>query len=415
MKSFIIGIGTELVRGFIIDTNGNYIARFLNSLGVDVLGIVNVGDDRSMLRKSLDFAYNNSDVIITTGGLGPTNDDITRECISEFANVEFVFSEEILEEIKSKFIAVHKEMPFSNKKQALIPKDGIVIKNRVGSAPGFIVNKNTKPIISLPGVPVEMAEMLENEVKSYIIGLLSDKNEKEFIVRVLGMPESKVDEIVNETFKGKRYGTIADYGIVDVIFYIKHEDYDREVEFIKETLSKKLLEEGTNPTIIFLKERDDISMNLRDAFLGKNLTLSVAESMTGGYLSQIITKAPNASKYFLGGIVSYSEVAKERTLNIKREDISKHFATSLEITKEMAENSSRIFGSDVSVAITGIAGPETDSSGKEIGTTFISIFSRKGNLTIAKEFKLAGNREKIRFSASMKAISMLMEFLDKGY
>ena len=411
MKSFIIGIGTELIRGFILDTNGNYIAKFLNSLGVDVVGIVIVGDDKKMLMKTLSFAYENSDIIITTGGLGPTKDDITRECISEFTGINFVFSEEILEEIKRKFLAVHKEMPVSNQKQAFIPENGIVIKNRVGSAPGFIINKDGKTIISLPGVPSEMIDMLENEVKLYMIGLLSNQNEKEFIVRILGVPESRVDEIVAEAFSGKKYGTIADYGIVDVIFYLDRSNYEEEVREIKEQIIeefKKTL--GTVPTALFLEERSDISVNLRDIFISKGFTLSVAESMTGGYLSQIITKAPNASKYFLGSIVSYSEVAKEKALGVNRGNLQKYFATSPEVTKEMAENALKIFDSDISVAITGIAGPETDSSKREVGTTFISV-SSKNSGTITKEFRLFGNREKIRFSAAMRAITMLIEFL----
>ncbi len=413
MRSFIIGIGTELIRGFILDTNGNYIARFLNSLGIDVVGIVIVGDDKKMLMKTLSFAYDNSDIIITTGGLGPTRDDITRECISEFTGIKFVLSEEILEEIRKKFLAVHREMPVSNQKQAFIPENGIVIKNRVGSAPGFIINKDGKTIISLPGVPSEMVDMLENEVKLYVIGLMTNHNEKEFVVRILGVPESKVDEIVAEVFKNKKYGTIADYGIVDVIFYLDHSRYEEEVKGIKEKIIgefKKSL--GFVPTVLFLEERDDISVNLRDIFMSKGFTLSVAESMTGGYLSQIITRAPNASKYFLGGIVSYSEVAKEKALGVNREILQKYFATSPEVTRNMAENVLRIFGSDVSVAITGIAGPETDSSSREVGTTFISVFSKKDG-TITREFKLFGNRDKIRFSAAMRAISMLIEFLSE--
>lgn len=408
MKCSIITIGTEITKGFVLDSNSNFLSKQLGIAGVDVRFILSVGDNKEDIIRSLKFAYDNTDLIITTGGLGPTADDLTRDCVSEFFGVEFTLSEEILEKIREKFKKyANIEMPEINIRQAFIPKGGIVIDNPIGSAPGYVISKDNKILVSLPGVPQEMKTMFNNFLKNYISSHILKRDKKEFFVKILGLPESKIDEIISE-FGGIEYNTIADYGVVDAIFYFKQEEYEKMKEKVSEFLKQKL--DGKDVVFFFSEDLEDISSITKKEFLKYGLTLSIAESMTGGYLAQILTSVPGATEYFIGGVVSYSDISKVSVLNVKEETLKKYFATSLETTLEMAENSLKIFRSDVAISITGIAGPSTDSSKKEVGTVYIVAMLKNGKY-ISKELKLFGNREKIRSSASLKAIELAMKLI----
>ncbi|MCX8029201.1 MAG: CinA family nicotinamide mononucleotide deamidase-related protein [Brevinematales bacterium] len=411
MRCSIVSIGTEITKGFILDSNSNYLSRELGIIGADVRFILSVGDNKEEIMRVLKFAYENSDIIITTGGLGPTADDLTRECVGELLGVEFILSETILNKIREKFLKYNNgEMPEINKRQAYIPKQGIVIDNEIGSAPGYIITKDKKFVISLPGVPQEMKTMYRNFLKNYISSNILKRNKKEFFVKILGMPESKVDEIVSSSGI-KEYNTIADYGVVDTIFYFEPQNYDEEKSFIINFLNERINSQGV--VMFFSEELSDIPSIVKSEFTKRKLTLSTAESMTGGYLSQLLTSVPGATSYFLGGIISYSDSSKISALRIKEETINKYYATSMETTIEMAKNSLEIFKSDVSVAITGIAGPTTDASRKEIGTVYIVSMLKDGNY-LSKELKLFGNREKIRSSASLKAIELTIKLIQSN-
>lgn len=408
MRCAIVTIGTEITKGFVLDSNSNYLARELNILGVDVRYIVSVGDDKREIMSVLKFVSEDVDFVITTGGLGPTADDLTRECVSEFLNVEFELSQEIWNNIQEKFRKYNNgHVPSINIRQAYVPKGGIIIDNELGSAPGYIIQKNGKIFVSLPGVPQEMKSMFQHFLKDYVSDTLLKSNKKEFFLKFLGMPESRVDQIISE-ISGIPYGTIADYGMVDVIFYLDKDNY----EYLKNTIVSFVTEKFSDKDVVFYfsDSREDIPVIVKKVFKERGVTLSVAESMTGGYLSQMLTSVPGATEYFLGGVVSYSDSSKVNILDVSKQTIETHFSTSLETTFEMATNSIKLFGSDVSVAITGIAGPTTDSSNKEIGTVYIVAMSKDGK-SLSKEFKLFGNREKIRSYASIKAIEMVIKLL----
>ncbi len=408
MKCSIIAIGTEITKGFVLDSNSNFLSRQLGMMGVDVRFLIGVGDNKKEIIDAFKFAYDNTDLIITTGGLGPTADDLTRDCVSEFLGVEFVLSEEILEKIKEKFRKYAGiEMPQINVKQAYIPKGGIVIENEIGSAPGYIVTKGSKILVSLPGVPQEMRLMFNNFLKDYISKKVLEKTKKEFFVKIFGVPESKVDEVISG-FKGIEYSTIADYGVVDVVFYLNVNEYDYKKNQIIEFLNKEFKKEDS---IFFLSDDyEDIPSIFKKEVTKAKLTLSIAESMTGGYLSQIITSVPGSTEYFLGGIVSYSDTSKVSVLKVKEETLERYFATSIETTIEMAKNSLSLFKSNASIAVTGIAGPSSDSSKKEVGTVYIVAMLDNGKY-LTKELKLFGNREKIRSSASLKAIELMIRLI----
>lgn len=409
MRASLIAIGTEITKGYVLDSNSNYLSRELGIIGVDVRYIIGVGDNKREIIRALEFAYSDSDLVITTGGLGPTADDLTRECVGEILNVEFILSESILEKIREKFRKYNNgEMPEINVRQAYVPKGGIIIENEVGSAPGYIIKKDNKFLISLPGVPQEMKTMFKNYLRDFISRNILKRTKKEFFVKVMGVPESKVDEIVS-TMRDVEYNTIADYGVVDVIFYFDIQEYESQKQRIIEFFNSN--NSNLKDAILFFSdEPDDIPSLVKREFLKRRLTLSTAESMTGGYLSQILTSVPGATGYFIGGLVSYSDSSKVGVLKVKEDTIRKYYATSLETTIEMARNSLEIFGSDISIAITGIAGPSTDLSKKEVGTVYIVSMDRDGKY-LTKELKLFGNREKIRSSASLKAIELTIKLL----
>ncbi|MEN2998264.1 MAG: CinA family nicotinamide mononucleotide deamidase-related protein [Brevinematia bacterium] len=406
MKCSLITIGTEITKGFILDLNSNFLSRQLRMTGIDVRFVISVGDNKSEVINALRFAFENSDFVITTGGLGPTVDDVTRECVSEFFGVEFVLSEHILHKIEEKFTKYSMtKMPKTNIKQAYVPRGGIVMENTVGSAPGYIIEKNGKILASLPGVPQEMKAMFNNFLRDYILRNVLKENRKEVFVKIFGIPESKVDEMISE-YGEFDYNTIADYGVVDIIFHFDSKEFEEGKEKVLRLLNDKFRE-----AVFFISEElEDIPSIVRKEFVRLGKTLSTAESMTGGYLSQMLTSVPGATEYFLGGVITYSDSTKISLLGVSEETISKYFATSLETTFEMAKNSLRVFGSNVSIAITGIAGPSTDSSKKEVGTAYVVAMSENGKY-LGKELKLFGNRDKIRSSASIKAIELVMKLL----
>ncbi|MGC8766712.1 MAG: CinA family nicotinamide mononucleotide deamidase-related protein [Brevinematia bacterium] len=412
MRCAIVTIGSEITKGFVLDSNSNFLAKELNILGVDVRYIVSVGDDKKEILNVFDFISKDVDFVITTGGLGPTLDDLTRECVSEFLGVEFELSNKIWENIQEKFSKYNNgQVPSINIRQAYVPKGGIIIENEIGSAPGYIIHKDGKILVSLPGVPQEMRSMFYHFLKDYISDNILKSDKKEFFVKILGMPESRVDQLISE-ISDVPYNTIADYGVVDVIFYLDKNNYENLKTRVIEFISNKMRDKDV--LFYFSDVREDIPFIVKNEFKKKGITLSVAESMTGGYLSQILTSVPGATEYFLGGVVSYSDVSKVKLLKVREETLKKHFSTSLETTFEMALNSLNIFNSDVSVGITGIAGPTTDSSNKEIGTVYIAVMNKNGK-SLSKEFKLFGNREKIRSYASLKAIEMLIKLVRMEY
>lgn len=410
MKATVIAIGSEIIKGFVVDSNSNFLSTQLRGIGVDLRFVLTVGDRKEDIKKALEFAYHNTELIITTGGLGPTADDLTRESVSEFLGIEFVLSKNILKKIQEKFRKYsNMEMPKANIKQAYIPKGGIVVDNNIGSAPGYIVEKNDKILISLPGVPQEMMSMFTEFVKSYLTARSSRKGKREIFVKIFGIPESRIDEIISKLDEVE-YNTVADYGAVDIILYTETSSYEETKNRISELLKKEF---GENIVFSISQEPEDIPSIVKREFTERRMTLSVAESMTGGYLSQILTSVPGATEYFLGGIVAYSDIAKTSTLGISEEMLNTYYATSMETTVKMAESSINIFKSDVAIAITGIAGPATDYSKKEVGTAYIAV-TTKNNSLIAKELKLFGNREKIRASASVKAIELAIKAIRSG-
>ena len=410
MRVELVSVGTELLLGDIVNTNTAYLSRELAALGFGVFRQTTVGDNRERLIKTLDSAFLENDTVIITGGLGPTDDDITKECAAEYFGREFYFHEyswvKILERLTRSGRNIITE---NNKKQAMIPEGAIVLENFCGTAPGIIIEENNKRIILLPGPPREMRDMFEKSVKPY----LEKFSNKHFIskyVRFYGIGESLLETKIKDIMDNQTNPTLALYaktGEVLLRITASSEDKNECEQLISEQLKEieKIVGE-----YIYLVGDEDISgtqteMNnvVANLLIENNFTISVAESLTGGKISSMLVEKSGISESFLEGVVCYSNKSKINTLGVNEETLEKFGAVSEEVAKEMALGVANRLGADFAVATTGIAGPNSDESGKPVGLAYIGIYSQ-GEVN-AKEVLFTGDRELIRYRTSVEAFA----------
>ena len=410
MRVELVSVGTELLLGDIVNTNTAYLSKELAALGLGVFRQTTVGDNRERLIKTLDSAFLENDTVIITGGLGPTDDDITKECAAEYFGREFYFHEyswvKILERLTRSGRNIITE---NNKKQAMIPEGAIVLENFCGTAPGIIIEENNKRIILLPGPPREMRDMFEKSVKPY----LEKFSNKHFIskyVRFYGIGESLLETKIKDIMDNQTNPTLALYaktGEVLLRITASSEDKNECEQLISEQLKEieKIVGE-----YIYLVGDEDISgtqteMNnvVANLLMENNFTISVAESLTGGKISSMLVEKSGISESFLEGVVCYSNKSKINTLGVSEETLEKFGAVSEEVAKEMALGVANRLGADFAVATTGIAGPNSDESGKPVGLAYIGIYSQ-GEVSV-KEVVFTGDRELIRYRTSVEAFA----------
>lgn len=403
MNSEIIAVGTELLMGQIANTNAQYISKKLAEIGVNVYYHTTVGDNKSRLIEVLNTALNRSDMIILTGGLGPTDDDMTKETVSEFLGLHMVTNEEAEQRIKDLFIKIGKEMTKNNIKQAMIPEGSAALQNDFGTAPGVFIKYMDKMIVILPGPPREMAPMFNSFIDEYFL------NNKEVIlskyVKVFGIPESTLEEKIYDLVKNQSNPTAAIYcggGEICIRVTAKAEDKEEAEKLLGPSI--KLIKERLEENVYDIegKELEEIVVELLKQ---KGMKLSVAESCTGGMVSVRITSVPGSSEVFERGFITYSNRAKVELLGVKEETLKESGAVSEQTAREMADGARLKAGTDISVAITGIAGPGGATENKPIGLVYIAVSDSKG--TDAFELRLAGNRERIRTLAAMNAMDLV--------
>lgn len=410
MRVELVSVGTELLLGDIVNTNIAYLSKELAALGLGVFRQTTVGDNRERLLKTLESAFLENDMVIITGGLGPTDDDITKECAAEYFGRDFYFHEyswvKILERLTRSGRNIITE---NNKKQAMIPEGAIVLENFCGTAPGIIIEENNKRIILLPGPPREMRDMFEKSVKPY----LEKFSNKHFIskyVRFYGIGESLLETKIKDIMDNQTNPTLALYaktGEVLLRITASSEDKNECEQLISEQL--KEIEKRVGE-YIYLVGDEDISgtqteMNnvVANLLIENNFTISVAESLTGGKISSMLIEKSGISESFLEGVVCYSNKSKINTLGVNEETLEKFGAVSEEVAKEMALGVANRLGADFAVATTGIAGPNSDESGKPVGLAYIGIYSQ-GEVS-TKEVLFTGDRELIRYRTSVEAFA----------
>lgn len=410
MKAEIIAIGTEILLGDIINSNAQYLAQELAALGIDMYYQQVVGDNEIRVMHAFDEAYSRSDIIITTGGLGPTDDDITKEVAAKYFNKKLIQDENSIKKIRDYFKFRERAMTQNNLKQGLIPEGATVINNNNGTAPGVIIEDDNKIMIILPGPPKEMKPMFEESVKPY----LQEKSDSILVsrvVKILGIGESAVAEEIKDLIDTQTNPTIAPYAKdVGVMLRITAKAATKDealklIEPIEEEIKNRL---GDN---VYASEDINIEEVVARLLIEKKLTISTAESCTGGMIASYLINYPGISEVFLEGAVTYSNEAKHNRLGVNNDILNKYGAVSEETAREMAIGIAKTANTDVSIVTTGIAGPEGGTLEKPVGLVFIGVYVQ-GKVTI-KKCLFKGDRNKVRLQATITGLDMLRRILIK--
>ncbi len=375
MRAEILSCGTELLLGHISDTNATYLAQSLSSLGIDLYFVSQVGDNQSRIVETLRRAWERSDLVIMTGGIGPTEDDLTRESISALLGETMQVDPQLEAELRNAFSARNFVMPERNVKQAMLIPSARTLPNPRGTAPGWLVEKDGHIIVAMPGVPREMYRMWEEEAIPRLAEHIGGAALFTRLFRVVGLGESTVEERL-QTLLNSTNPTIATYAktdAVDVRVTAKAESSARAEELIAEMEAQVRQLLGHH---IFGTDKDTLQSVVGTYLAERKQTLAVMESLTGGQLANTITNHPGSSQYFLGGVVSYSNDLKVQ-MGVPRETIEQFGAISPETARAMASSVRQLLKADYGIGVTGVAGPEMQE-GQPVGTVYIAIAGPQG-------------------------------------
>jgi len=403
MNAELISVGTELLLGEILNTDAEFLAQKLSELGIDVYYQTVVGDNRKRLTECLNNALSRADMVITSGGLGPTPDDLTKEVIAECMGEKLVMDEESLNGIREYFRQIGNNMSENNKKQAMMPENCIILKNNNGTAPGCIIEKNGKTVIMLPGPPNELTKMFEESVIPY----LKSKSEYKLyskVLQIFGIGESMVAEKLEDMMNKYENPTVAPYAkTAGVRLRITAKcKTDEEGSKLIEPVEKEIRD--VLGDTIYGEGNETLQGKVVEMLIKNNMTISAAESCTGGTFTGMITEISGSSGVLNESIVTYANSAKMKYLGVKEETLEKYGAVSGETAYQMAEGIRRAASSDIGIGITGIAGPTGGTEEKPVGLVYVGIASERG--VRVKKLTLKGNREKIRYAACMNALDM---------
>ena len=408
----IVCVGTEILLGDIVNTNAVYLSRKLAEMGISVLRQDVVGDNNERLTEMLRQALERSDIVITTGGLGPTADDITRDKCCEVMESELILDENIKNQIEGYFENKGLKMSESNIRQAYVPKDGIVFENNNGTAPGFAIEKNSKCIIALPGPPREMKPMFEEKARK----VLEKYSEAVFVshnIKMMGIGESAMAEKASDLLEQEN-PTAAPYAKDGECFLRitasgkDKTDAEEKAKPVVEEVVKRFKE------YVYAVDEENIETVLVKLLKKYKLKIALAESCTGGFAAKRITDISGSSEVFDCGIVSYSNDIKNKILGVSKDNLEKYGAVSEPVAKEMAEGIKRLSGADYAVGITGIAGPLSDSTNKPVGLSYIAVCD--GETTECIEVKTGRHdRDYNRYVNGSKAFDLVRRKIIKRF
>jgi len=409
MQAEIITIGDEILIGQIVDTNSAFLGKEFNKIGVSVYQITSVQDDKAHILKALKEAEENADIIIITGGLGPTKDDITKHTICEYFNDTLIEDKAVLNNVEQIFSKYNAPLLAVNRHQALVPSRAKVLMNKYGTAPGMWLEKNGKVFVSLPGVPYEMKALIKDEVIPSLRSKFKFPYIKHKTLLTYGIGESALADRI-EAWEDNlpsfiKLAYLPNLGKVRLRLSAKAMDKNI-VETEMEQQIQLLLPQIED---VFVGFEDDLSL---EAIIGRQLTdlgktISIAESCTGGQIAKAITANAGASKYFKGSVVSYATESKVDILKISEKEIENHSVVSKEVAEAMAKQVRVLFKSDYGISTTGNAGPSKGDSDAEVGTVWIAIASDEG--VRAEVFNFGNHREKVIMRATNKAFEMLQK------
>ncbi|NLK37654.1 MAG: competence/damage-inducible protein A [Epulopiscium sp.] len=408
MQAEIIAVGTEILLGDIVNTNAQFLAQELASLGIDVYYQTVVGDNPKRLEDTLFHAFSRADLVITTGGLGPTEDDLTKETGAKYFNEKMKLDERALGRIKKYFDKTGRIMTENNVKQAYVPENAIVLYNDNGTAPGILIEKNNKIMVMLPGPPKEVIPMFTEQVKPY----LSKKQEYTFISRVLrvaNVGESAMEMQVKDIIHRQENPTVAPYakGMESILRITAKAKNEEEAQELISPVAKEIYD--VLGDAVYAEGETNLQTVVAKLLLEKNKTIATAESCTGGLLAASLVEYPGISKVFLDGVVTYSNESKKNRLGVKGETLEKYGAVSPQTAEEMAENVAKTAGTEIGIATTGVAGPDGGTAEKPVGLVYIGLCI--GGRVMSKECRFAGSRERIRERAVYSALDWLRKEL----
>ena len=405
----LISVGTEILLGDILNTDAQYLSIELAKLGISVIHQSTVGDNRERLLAQLDEAAKRSDIIILSGGLGPTPDDLTKEVCCEFFGKEMFLHEQTVEKIKKYFSSKGIEMAQNNLKQAMLPKDCVIFPNDNGTAPGMAIEKDGVHILVLPGPPRELKPMFQNCAVPYLMQF-SDRIIVSHNIRTFGIGESSMAEKVNDLFDAQN-PTVAPYA----------KDGEALLRVTAMAKTKEDAESLCKPVIEEIKKRLDayvygVDYNcIEEAVVGMlkehHLKVATAESCTGGLIAKRITDVPGASEVFECGIISYANGIKHKVLGVSEDDLNKYGAVSEPVAKQMAQGALKVSGADIAVSVTGIAGPDSDSTGKPVGLVYIGL-ADKENVWVREIRTSRRDRSYNRYVSASNALDMIRLYID---
>jgi len=412
MKAELITIGDEILIGQIVNSNAVFLAKELNKIGIEIVQITSISDDQQAIVQALDFSYNRAQLVILTGGLGPTKDDLTKHTLCSYFNDTLVENKEVLEHIETIFEKyISTPISSENRKQALLPSKARIFKNQHGTASGMWFEKDKHVIISLPGIPFEMKSLMTNE----IIPALKNHFDRPFILHktviTYGLGESAIAQRIEHWEEGLpkslKLAYLPNLGKVRLRISGKGAD-EKQLEQLIDYEFDKLI-----PLIkdIFVGYEDHTSLEekIQAQFLAKKMTLATAESCTGGQIASLLTKVPGASGYFKGGVVPYHTQTKETVLEVPIELIEKDSVVSQSVVEAMAQQVREKFQATVGLATTGNAGPSKGDSDAEIGTVWIAIATK--DRVLSEKFLFGKHRERVVGKAVNKALEMLFKEL----
>lgn len=405
----LISVGTEILLGDILNTDAQYLSIELAKLGISVIHQSTVGDNRERLLAQLDEAAKRSDIIILSGGLGPTPDDLTKEVCCEFFGKEMFLHEPTVEKIKEYFSSKGIEMAQNNLKQAMLPKDCVIFPNDNGTAPGMAIEKDGVHILVLPGPPRELKPMFQNCAVPYLMQF-SDRIIVSHNIRTFGIGESSMAERVNDLFDAQN-PTVAPYA----------KDGEALLRVTAMAKTKEDAESLCEPIIEEIKKRLDayvygVDYNcIEEAVVGMlkehHLKVATAESCTGGLIAKRITDVPGASEVFECGIISYANGIKHKVLGVSEDDLNKYGAVSEPVAKQMAQGALKVSGADIAVSVTGIAGPDSDSTSKPVGLVYIGLADKK-NVWVREIRTSRRDRSYNRYVSASNALDMIRLYID---
>ena len=407
-KAEILCVGTELLLGDIVNTNARELSAALRGLSIGVYWQSVVGDNPDRLRQAVKVARDRANLIITTGGLGPTYDDLTKDVVCEVFGVPLVMHEEEAEKIRAFFAQKNREMPENNLRQAVLPEGCTVLSNGNGTAPGFAFVADGATVIQLPGPPREMRLMLETGVIPYLRGstdeILVSKD-----IRIFGLGESSVEARLHDYMESLVNPTLAPYaGTAEVRLRATAMAPDEAAAeaMLEPVITRVRAELGDLVYAVDEPKLESVCLRLLKE---KGLTFAAAESCTGGLIAKRFTDQSGASSAFMGGVVCYTNYVKHHVLGVPQETLDEFGAVSAQTAAAMAEGARRVCGSDIAVSVTGCAGPNSDERGTPVGTGFVGFASPEG--TIVKPIQMGKDREWARVYAASFAFDLIRRYL----